>query len=44
MENLSVATLKVLLLPKNSISKIKNLQDMSKLEVLDLHNNKISKI
>ena len=39
-----VPTLKVLLLPKNNISKIKNVNELIKLEVLDLHANKISKI
>ncbi len=37
-------SLKVFLLPKNQISKIKNVNELVKLEVLDLHNNKISKI
>lgn len=39
-----IPTLKVLLLPKNNISKIKNVSELIKLEVLDLHANKISKI
>ena len=39
-----VPTLKVLLLPKNQIGRIKNISELVKLEVLDLHSNKISKI
>lgn len=46
IQNLSngIPTLKVLLLSKNSISKIKNVNELPRLEVLDLHSNKISKI
>jgi Leucine-rich repeat (LRR) protein len=44
IENLSIPSLKVLMIAKNQLSKIKNIGELSKLEVLDLHSNKIPKI
>ena len=44
IENVAIPTLKVLLIAKNNISKIKNISELNKLEVLDLHSNKIPKI
>jgi leucine-rich repeat-containing protein 49 len=34
--------MKVLLMPRNQISKIQNIDHLSQLEVLDLHSNKIT--
>lgn len=46
IENLAngIPTMKVLLMPKNQITRIRNINELVKLEVLDLHSNKISKI
>jgi len=44
IENIGVPALKVLLLSKNLVTRIKGIGELGKLEVLDLHQNKISKI
>ena len=40
----SVPSLRVLMLGKNNISKIENLEVLSRLDVLDLHSNNIEVI